>query len=260
MDYTRFTRGDEWGEPHISEYVLQYIFANPNPDKGLLLFILCCWLDMQARYTIVWSTYLRQAHNWINSGGFIPRHSFSPIAPHLHLTVQTFKKYGSITQWFIQTIVNIAQNHGKDSGNLYRFVGEVCSALFDLRKPRLIDLLKKGQLPANLSGGDQKRLWMFIMFLRRDNSVVKCLFKRALSRFPGGQRAIQYWYNPAYFDPTKCELPVDSNVFGNWNNLFKKMGMENYLARNRTQVACLARTIAQQFSISPSVFDSLLFF
>jgi hypothetical protein len=86
------------------------------------------------------------------------------------------------------------------------------------------------------------------------------LIKRALNRYPNGQQAIQYWYNPAYFDPTKCELPVDSNVFVNWNNLFKKMRIKNYLARNRSQVAQLARTVAQQFGISPSVFDSLLFF
>ena len=49
--------GDEWGEPKILQSVTNLIFANPNADEGLLLFTLGCWLDMQAKYTVVWNNY-----------------------------------------------------------------------------------------------------------------------------------------------------------------------------------------------------------
>jgi hypothetical protein len=71
VDKLRFDSSDEWGEPNILQSVSKLIFTNPNADEGLLLFTLGCWLDMQAKYTIVWTTYLRQAKNWLNDQGLL---------------------------------------------------------------------------------------------------------------------------------------------------------------------------------------------
>jgi hypothetical protein len=64
MDKLRFETGDEWGEPQIFRDNRRLIFSSPDPDEGLLLFTYGCWLDMQARYVTVWTTYLTQAQNW----------------------------------------------------------------------------------------------------------------------------------------------------------------------------------------------------
>ena len=258
MDKLRFTTGDEWGEPHTCQSVIRFILSNPNPDKGLLLFTLSCWLDMQAPYTTVWTTYLRQAKDWISGNGKIPRGNYAPIAPHLHLTMQTVQEYGSLRGWMIKTMNNIVQNHGQSSGNLYRFAGEMCNDLYS--KPEVVAALRSGHLPTDFSGGDHKRFWMFIMFLRRDNSVIRCLFTKALNEFPDGQEAIRYWYDPKYFNPFECELPVDRRVFDSWNEVFRQMKMQNFLSKNTRQVARKAREIARQYKISPSVFDAILFF
>lgn len=223
-------------------------------------FTLSCWLDIQVPYTTVWTTYLQQANNCISGGGKISRGNYPHTAPHLQLTMETVRSYGSISEWFIQTINDIVQKYGQSSGNLYRFAGEVCSDLYNLRRPRLINVLRRGQLPTNFSGGDHKRFWMFVMFLRRDNSVVRCLLTRALNHYPGGQQATQYWYDPTCFDPNECELSVDSRVFNNWNDLLRRTRIQNFNARSPRQVAEQARVLAQHHSISPSVFDAILFF
>jgi len=258
IDELRFNTGDEWGESHICREVNNLIFNNPDPGEGLLLFILSCWLDMQAQYITVWTTYLRQARNWIKDKGVIPRGDYSPTKSHLLLTRDTVRSYGNISRWFIQKINAIVQENGQSRGNLYRLVGEMCNDLYS--KPEVVDSLKWGHLPSNFSGGDHKRFWMLMMFLRRDNSVVKCLFTRALNKFPDGQKIIQYWYDSRYFDPKECELPVDGRVSTNWNRILSKIGMSNLRTENRSNVAKRARAIADENNISPSVFDAILFY
>ena len=258
MDKLRFTRGDEWGEPNTRESVIRLVFSNPNPDEGLLLFALSCWLDMQAPYTTVWTTYLRQAKNWICGNSNVPRGKYPHTTPHLVLTRKTVKNQGNLSRWLVRTILTIVQNHGRNNGNLYRFSGEVCNDLYS--KPEIVPLLRSGHLPTAFSGGDHKRFWMFTMFLRRDNSFVRCLFTRALSQVPDGQEAIRYWYGHEYFNPLECELPVDLRVLSNWNNVFKKIGMVDYLSQRRSQTARRARDIARASNVSPSVFDAILFF
>jgi hypothetical protein len=259
VDNRRVSTGDEWGEPTIYNDVVEHIFRNPNPDEGLLLMILCCWLDMQQKYKTVWTTFLRQSRAWINGQGNIPRGNFPLTASHLLLTQRTINNCGnSISRWLVKTIINIVERNGQQTGNLYRFAGEMCGALYN-KNDMIGEELKGGQLPNNFSGGDHKRFWMLIMFLRRDNSVVKCLISRALSQHPDGQRAITYWYNTNYFNPNKCELPVDRRVFDKWNNLWLNLD-PNLSARNTPGVAEKARNIAHQHDVSPSIFDAILFF
>ena len=253
----RFDTGSEWGEPHIFHSVRRLIFSNPNPDEGLLLFTLGCWLDMQAQFTTVWTTYLRQAKNWMDNKGPVPRGSFTHTTTHLLLTRESIKKYGTISQWFVKKINGIAEKHGQKKGNIYRLAGELCSELYS--KPYVANSLKAGRLPLNFSGGDHKRFWMFFMFLRRDNSVIRCLFERALSHETNGVKAVEYWNNPTYFNPIECELPVDGRVLSNWNLVTARFEKSKNLMK-RVEIAEKARLLAQNEGISPSIFDAILFY
>lgn len=258
IDKLRFDTGDEWGEPTIFHTVRRLIFSNPDPDEGLLLFTLACWLDMQAAYTTVWTTYLRQTKLWIDGKGPVPRGNFCHTTTHLLLTGRSIEKYKGIGHWFVQKITEIAEKHGHEKGNVYRLAGEICTDLYS--KPDAASLLRSGFLPHNFSGGDHKRFWMYMMYLRRDNSVIRCLFTRALERFDKGQRAIHYWYDPEYFDPTECELPVDRRVLANWNSIFVRLRAPNLQTESTSLVAVKARSVAREARISPSVFDSILFY
>jgi hypothetical protein len=258
IDKLRFDTGDEWGEPTIFQTVRRLIFSNPDPDEGLLLFTYGCWLDMQARYVTVWTTYLMQAKNWICGMGPVPRGNFPPTTKHLLLTRETLKKYGTISQWFLQKINEITEKHGHAKGNIYRLAGEICSELYS--KPDLVSELRQGVLPNNFSGGDHKRFWMFMMFLRRDNSIVRCLFTRALNKHKGGQKAVENWYNAEFFDPIECELPVDTWVSANWNKVSEKLKMADLQTENTSHVAKKARSFARENGFSPSVFDAILFY
>jgi hypothetical protein len=258
MDKLRFDTGDEWGEPQIFRDNRRLIFSNPDPDEGLLLFTYGCWLDMQARYVTVWTTYLTQAKNWIHGTGPVPRGNFLPTTKHLLLTRETLKRYGTISKWFIQKINEIAEKQGRAKGNIYRLAGDICSELYS--KPEVVNGLRDGVLPNNFSGGDHKRFWMFMMFLRRDNSIVRCLFTRALSKYEGGQKAVGKWYDSEFFDPIECELPVDTWVSTNWNKVSERLKIADFQTKHTAQVAAKARELARKNSLSPSVFDAILFY
>jgi hypothetical protein len=258
LDKLRFDSGEEWGEPQIFHTVRRLIFANPDPDEGLLMFTLGCWLDMQAQYVTVWTTYLRQAKLWLDGEGSMPRGGFSPTKTHMSHTRRAVKKYGSISQWFIQKINDIATKHPKGEGNMYRLAGELCTDLYN--KPQVVGSLRLGSIPNSFSGGDHKRFWMFMMCLRRDNSIVKCLFQRALGKFEGGEEAAKKWYDPQCYNPIECELPVDSWVLSNWNTLFNRIELPELLTPSRSEVARKARKLARKNGISPSTFDAILFY
>jgi hypothetical protein len=258
IDKLRFDSGDEWGEPTIFQTIRRLIFSNPDPDEGLLLFTLSCWLDMQAAYTTVWTTYLRQTKLWIDGKGPVPRGSFCHTTTHLLLTRRSTEKNKGISQWFVQKITEIAEKHRHEKGNVYRLAGEMCSDLYS--KPEMVDSLREGVLPNSFSGGNHKRFWMYMMFLRRDNSVVKCLLTRALSKLDNGQKAVQYWYDSKYFDPMECELPVDRRVLANWNSIFVKLRKPNLQTESTSLVAMKARSMSREVGIPPSAFDAILFY
>jgi len=92
----------------------------------------------------------------------------------------------------------------------------------------------------------RKRLWMFIMFLRRDPSILR-IFEKALLEVYGkieGKRIFSIWIDEEKFSQKEIELPGDM-----WNiRLFKAMGIRKNARRT-------ARKLSKIYGISPSVFD-----
>jgi hypothetical protein len=194
-DCLRFSTSAEWAEPALLEETPRAIFLNDDPDQGLLLFFLTCWLDMQARYTTVWSSYLRQTHRWLEESAWqypdvaVPRAGFKAASSHLTRTVRALSSppYDrSISKWFSSAVTRIVAGHGRSRGNLYRLVHRVCTDLYKPSSEKFVSHMAGGELPTGYSGPHYKRLWMLTMFLRRDCSAVRCLLSRALSTVQGG--------------------------------------------------------------------------
>jgi len=264
-DRLRFGKSPEWSEPPIAASVRGRIFLNPDPDEGLLLFILAAWLDLQAPYIRVWNQMLEQAQTWLRSNAWhdptvgLPRGAFAQTRPHLLKTVRalTAPQYSRrISAWFASTVIRIVEHHSIHRGNLYRFVGAVCSDLYEAKDDTFVSLMRQGMLPTDYVGQHYKRLWMTVMFLRKDANVVRCLLRRALATVERGPKAIEYWEDDSFFDPKECELPVDTRVKAAWTSLpFVTPG-----DRSVEVIAREARMLARKSSVAPATFDALLFF
>ena len=264
-DELRFSSGAEWSERQLLVQAPLSIFCNSDPDRGLLLFVLTCWLDMQMPYATVWSRCLRETDEWLTSSAWttpdigLPSVRFAKHT-HTHLikTVQTLSaaEYGrSMSAWFGKSILEIVRRHGRDDGNLYRFVGRICQDLYFASDRRFIRGMQEGRLPPEYVGSHYKRLWMLMMFLRRDCSVVRCLVTRALEASILGREALGYWTDDQYFNPAECELPVDGRVLENWNGL----GFWERSVSKPHEIALQARRLAREHSVSPASFDAILF-
>lgn len=264
-DGLRFADSPEWSEPLIVNQVAASIFQNPNPDEGLLLFVLAAWLDLQAPYVRVWNEMLVQTERWLNATAWTnpdadtPRGNFRLTRPHLLKTIADLSSQAhsrSMAAWFAAAVLRIVQENGSKRGNLYRFVSLVCDDLFQAKDTTFTRYMKSGKLPADYMGTHYKRLWMLIMFLRRDEGVIRCLLRRALMGIGGGQEALDYWADDRYFNSLECELPVDARVKESWERLpfvAKPYSSVEAVARN-------ARMLARSVSASPSSFDASLFF
>jgi hypothetical protein len=264
-DRLRFQSSAEWMEPPIARQVEKSIFRNPDADEGLLLFILSAWLDLQASYIYVWNELLVRTQTWLATSAWpdpeadLPRGKFRPTRPHLLKTIATLgqPEYGrSIAAWFTSSILAIARRNGPRKGNLYRFVSRICADLYDAKDGLFTDSLKEGGLPDNYVGTHYKRLWMLVMFLRRDELAIRCLLRRALGGSEEGRDAIRYWENDLYFDPLESELPVDIRVRRGWESL-------PFTASSYSAVEAVfreARMLARGAKLPPSSFDAILFF
>ncbi|GAH60391.1 unnamed protein product, partial [marine sediment metagenome] len=131
-DSYRFTNSYEWYEPETYPYTKKYIFENSNPIKGLLLFTLCCWMDMQMNYKIVWSRLLEEADQWVDNPQAypIPRGNFPATAPNICKTLEVSQEK-NIAKWFSEKILHIVRENGACNGNLYRFLGYVMEELLE---------------------------------------------------------------------------------------------------------------------------------
>lgn len=263
-DEYRFNSSIEWSESGIYEQVKKSIFGNQCPDTGLLLFILTCWLDLQAPYQRVWTTFLSQIEKWLVTDAWsnpiinIPRGNFPPVKPHFIKTISILSQpefHRSISQWFVNTILSIVEERSIKKGNVYIFVQKLCNDIYSAH-PNFVSIMSSGNLPNNYKGQHYKRLWMLIMFLLRDQNAIRCLLSRALATVPHGIDALRYWNDPLYFNPLETELPVDGRVQSNWN----KLPFSNHHCNTVEQIAMRARMIAREHTIPPSSFDSLLFF
>ncbi len=264
-DRLRFQSSAEWMEGPIARQVEESIFRNANPDEGLLLFILSAWLDLQTSYKYVWNELLVRTQEWVRSTAWsdpdadVPRGDFQLTRPHLLKTVATLAQpaYGrSLAAWLTSSILAIAQRNGPRKGNLYRFVSRICTDLYEAKDGTFADHLREGELPDDYMGTHYKRLWMLVMFLKRDEVAIRCLLRRALGDSEEGKEALRYWESDLYFDPLESELPVDSRVKKAWEGLpFTAGSVGTVEAISRE-----ARRLARHAKVPPSSFDAILFF
>jgi hypothetical protein len=263
-DRLRFRTSPEWSEAPITEQVATSIFRNPNPSQGLLLLFLCAWLDLQAPYTRVWNQMLRQTQRWLDTTAWRdparepPRGHYPPTRPHLLKTIAALSRpvYSrDPAKWFAKAIVEIAEANPTGRGNIYRFAGAICRDLYEAKDRRFATLIEGGHLPDDYAGMHYKRLWMLIMFLRRDEGTIRCLISRALRSVPRGSEALQLWQDDRSFNSSECELPVDSRVKDAW----KHLPFVSQTHSSVEMVAREARRLARKASVSPSSFDALLF-
>ena len=247
LDEKRFTTGHEWEE---LDKAMNIIFNPNNPyglnaDKRLLIFWMCCILDRQAEVERVWNEGVLQSVEYIQG----ERRKYPKIRlnenHHFKRTEETLKKYNnSFTKWFASKIEKL-EPYGK--GSLYKFTYEVFNELLQPRSISDALELAKGK-PGLL--GEWKRLWMFIMFLRRDKSYVKKLVEDALTLLPKGERILEIWYNDDLFNPIESELPVDRRVINNFKRKFRVKATEK-------QIGKIAHIFGVQEGIPPSVLDVL---
>lgn len=265
VDEVRFSEGPEWSDPAVSKSVRKNIFCNPSPDQGLLLFLLCCWLDLQMSYTRVWSQLLDQTRGWLDTTAWAapidgtPRGNFRQSKPHLLKTISALSHRGyerSISNWFATTVTGIARENSTRKGHIYRFAASICRDLYEAKSASFVTSMAAGSPPDDSAGTHYKRLWMLIMFLRRDKSVIQCLIRRAMQSSPTSSEALALWYDDRVFDPNECELPIDSRVKEAWEQL----PFVSETTRSREMVARAARQIATKAYVSPSSFDAILFF
>jgi hypothetical protein len=279
-DRCRFDHADYWADntAGVHDHLQEYIFGQyhgrpprgarktcgPDADRGLLLLILSCWYNLRLPADDVWTTHLVRHAEWIDGSRGRPRHYYDTLVkPHQIRTKRVADaRRGGISQWFVETINGIAEQHGRQEGNLSRFVGRVCTDLYKA-PPALAKPLAAGRLPDGYRGPHHKRLWMLVMLLRRDNSAVRCLFTRALSRHQwsglDGRKALERWYDASYFDPVECELPVDSRVTHFWNWMCTRIRRLDLKRTTPSGIARQARLLARGHGRSPSIFDALLY-
>ncbi len=98
----------------------------------------------------------------------------------------------------------------------------------------------------------RKRLWMFMMLLRRDPAVLN-LLKEALIEVYGGESGsvlFDTWSAQNKFDPKEIELPGDM-----WNQRLFKALLSELPAFFKLKPKETARELALKYDVSPSVFD-----
>jgi len=254
LDKIRTNTGAGWGNPDYLGEPIRLIFNNSDAEKGLLLFVICIWMSYREKAKTVWTKHLVNADNWISGRRSTPPQHRMPssVTPLLNKTRNVAINSGSIANWFADAIETIASPpDGMRLGNIYRMAGYVLLHLLDAASKNWNDYVKLEKRQCALLG-DWKRLWLLLMYLRRDNSLVRCLFERALGGLNNGKRALQYWYDDNYFDPKECQLPVDKWVKDNWSLIMKPSKK-----LSGKDVAGDAIALASRHGVSPSVFDVL---
>jgi hypothetical protein len=114
-----------------------------------------------------------------------PRHLFPHSAPILLRTRDALRTHRlTIGAWLVQEFNRIARRRGPESGNLYRLAGAMVGDLYGVTDAGIEATLARGRLPERFSGGDHKRFWMLLMWLRRDAQTIRGLVARHV-RSPG---------------------------------------------------------------------------
>jgi hypothetical protein len=257
LDRMRFRASSDaaspsWGNPQTAQVTEQLIFRSDNPRDGLTLFVLACWYDMQETYVLVWSQRLRELGAWLSSPNKSEANlpaSRTPWPKRSAWATWTCCGKEGFAHYFVRTVNAITAQHSEGIGNIYRFIGRLG-----------LDLTNPGKLPrkdfsilqwGHYSPVNFKRAWMLLMFLRRDQGIIRCLVERALAGVVNGSDALRAWYDDKMFPQSECELPVDSRMLTIAKEVFKRAFTDEVTLINEAQAW------GQQHGVSPSTLDAL---
>ena len=209
---------------------------------------------MQMSYKIVWSKLLEQATDWVDNPDTsqTPRGSYPATAPNILKTLKVSQNYGNLSNWFSEKMLYIVRENGQSKGNLYRFLGIVMDELLEPSNSLrgTITRLKHGYYGLL---GNWKGAWMFLMFIRRDKSIIKNLINSVLGSAEKGKEALKYRYDESYFSENESELPVDIRVQAAWMKIFSEQNLDT------ATIAQKAHHLALKYNIAPSAFDAVFF-
>jgi len=279
LDELRFAGTTDWG------LLGQNIFRNSRsaPSTRLFLLWLCSMIDQFYGYASVWTNGEKAMLRLIEDS---PR-SFSDVEEKMKnirkdprgnticdIPIETGKftlvrdDYKRIRHTF--EFLERYRSQQKDFGTLFvETLAELLSRCAGengiLKLAYFLDgwIFSGRALSTNPSIGElrvfqenpRKRLWMFIMLLRRDPAVLN-LFREALietRKENFGNNLFNIWIDANMFDPKEIELPGDM-----WNKrlfaaLLSKLPL--FLEKSPKDARILARELASRYAISPSVFD-----
>jgi hypothetical protein len=148
-------------------------------------------------------------------------------------------------------VKRIAAENPHGDGNLYRFCAALASELTTPGEgtARALTRLAGGEYRAVL----YKRVWMVVMFLRRDNGMIRCLVERSLAGCAGGRDAARVWYDEAVFPTSESELPVDTRMLDIGRLLFGGPSLKEKAVMEK------AHAWGQERHMAPSALDVLFF-
>ena len=244
----------ELGQPLTASSMRDLIYCSPHPH-ALTLFVLACWYDAQEQYVVVWSRRLKQLAEWVASEvpseATLPSARSGPWTRMIAWKTWTVCGKSGFADWMAKTVLSIAKSHRSGKGNTYRFIGRLAHELTTPGQSTRNDFsaLEMGRFaPAQF-----KRAWMLLMFLRRDQGVIRCFVERSLAQVNGGADAAQAWYDDSIFPQSECELPVDKRMFAIGAEIF------GGAPANEQTVMELAHEWGRLNGMSPSALDSLFF-
>jgi len=225
-DKERFETSKEWlgGKDELPFFVDPRHREIWGPEKQLLLFWLCSVIDTQKNPAEIWSKGRESmeilAEKWINSENAITksdiekysytRHSLY-IPKHLEKTLRTLSRFNKNISHFIISAITESQKTMPIERRIYFVFENLCNELFRFQPEKV---------STEDSIGTYKRVWMFLMFIRRDKKLVKDLMECAFKSSGVERNITDIWYSEE-FPEIQCELPVDSRVKG----FFKKIGI-----------------------------------
>lgn len=242
LDKKRWS-GEEMRRGHLLK-AKQLLFDNTSglaAEERLTAHWYCCILDRGYDYRSVWDKGLEEVLKYIKDGGKPPQLRYS----EKRYFVASCKAFGGrrvgLFAWLSNRVL-AEKTTGK--GSIYRVVGFAGKELLKLKGPQVKSLCegKVGLL------GNWKRLWMFVMLLRRDRSSLKGLIEEAAAELgPRKQEFLNRWYGDA-FPEVECELPVDRRIQG----FFEKLGMKSATPH---KLARIAHEWGARNSLPPSCLD-----
>lgn len=279
LDELRFVGTTDWG------LLGQNIFKNSrlaSPTR-LFLFWLCSIIDQFYRYVTIWTNGEKAMLELIedspqsfsdveekmknvrkdrkgnticdiftNTGKFVlVRDDYERIKNTFEFLEHRGDQQKDFGVLFVKTLVELLSKCPGENGILklaYFLDGWMFSGITISTNPSVAELRLLQEEP-------RKRLWMFIMLLRRDPAVLN-LFRSALIEAYDenvGNNVFNTWNDENLFDPKGIELPGDM-----WNKrLFAALLSElpAFLEKSPREARSLARVLASQYAISPSIFD-----